>query len=83
MKLKSFSTAMAALSLVATPTLAAAAPVGTPLTQPATEAVDGDNALLGGGAGFFVLLFAVGAIALGVTAGVSNNGDGGTAPTSP
>jgi len=63
-KLKSFYTAVAALSLVATPTIAAAAPVATPLTQPATESVDGDNALAGGG--FIIAAFAVVAIGLGV-----------------
>ncbi|MEG8033634.1 hypothetical protein QP179_19680 [Sphingomonas aurantiaca] len=55
---------MAALSLVAAPSIAAAAPVATPLTQPATESVDGDNALAGGG--FIIAAFAVVAIGLGV-----------------
>ena len=64
MKLKSLYTAVAALSLVAMPTIAAAAPVATPLTQPATESVDGDNALAGGG--FIIAAFAVVAIGLGV-----------------
>lgn len=64
MKLKSLYTAMAALSLVAAPSIAAAAPVATPLTQPATESVDGDNALAGGG--FIIAAFAVIAIGLGV-----------------
>jgi hypothetical protein len=64
MKLKSLYTAMAALSLVAAPSIAAAAPVATPLTQPATELVDGDNALAGGG--FIIAAFAVVAIGLGV-----------------
>ncbi|MES3109506.1 hypothetical protein [Sphingomonas aurantiaca] len=64
MKLKSLYTAMAALSLVAAPSIAAAAPVATPLTQPATESVDGDNALAGGG--FIIAAFAVVAIGLGV-----------------
>jgi hypothetical protein len=63
-KLKSLYTAVAALSLVAMPTIAAAAPVATPLTQPATESVDGDNALAGGG--FIIAAFAVVAIGLGV-----------------
>ena len=80
MKLKAFSTAMAALSLAVAPTVSAAATVQTPLTQPASEVVEGDNALLGGGVAFFILLFSVGAIALGVTAGVSNDAD---APNSP
>lgn len=64
MKLRSFYTAMAALSLVAAPSIAAAAPVATPLTQPATESVDGDNTLAGGG--FIIAAFAVVAIGLGV-----------------
>lgn len=64
MKLKSLYTAMAALSLVAAPSIGAAAPVATPLTQPATESVDGDNALAGGG--FIIAAFAVVAIGLGV-----------------
>ncbi|MEG8052041.1 hypothetical protein QP178_20060 [Sphingomonas aurantiaca] len=64
MKFKSLYTAMAALSLVAAPSIAAAAPVATPLTQPATELVDGDNALAGGG--FIIAAFAVVAIGLGV-----------------
>jgi hypothetical protein len=64
MKLKSLYTAMAALSLVAAPSIAAAAPVATPLTQPATESIDGDNALAGGG--FIIAAFAVVAIGLGV-----------------
>jgi hypothetical protein len=63
-KLKSLYTAVAALSLVAMPTIATAAPVATPLTQPATESVDGDNALAGGG--FIIAAFAVVAIGLGV-----------------
>ena len=64
MKLNSLYTAVAALSLVAAPTIAAAAPVATPLTQPATESIDGDNALAGGG--FIIAAFAVVAIGLGV-----------------
>jgi len=64
MKLKALYTAMAALSLVAAPSIAAAAPVATPLTQPATESIDGDNALAGGG--FIIAAFAVVAIGLGV-----------------
>ena len=64
MNLKALYTAMTALSLVAAPTVAAAAPVATPLTQPATEMVDGDNALAGGG--FMIAAFAVVAIGLGV-----------------
>ena len=60
MKLKGLYTAVTALSLVAAPTIAAAAPIATPLTQPATESVDGENALRGGG--FIVAIIAVAAI---------------------
>jgi len=63
-KLKALYTAMTALSLVAAPTIAAAAPIATPLTQPAAESVDGDNALAGGG--FIVAALAVVAIGFGV-----------------
>ncbi|RYE96556.1 MAG: hypothetical protein EOO77_40760 [Oxalobacteraceae bacterium] len=65
MKFKAFYTAMAALSLVAAPTIAAAAPIATPLTQPATESVDGDNALAGRG-GFLIAALAIVAIGLGI-----------------
>lgn len=64
MKLKALYTAMTALSLAAAPTIAAAAPIATPLTQPATESVDGDNAAAGGG--FVIAALAVVAIGLGV-----------------
>lgn len=60
MKFKGLYTAVTALSLVAAPTIAAAAPVATPLTQPATESVDGDNALRGGG--FIVAIIALAAV---------------------
>ena len=63
-KLKALYTAMTALSLVAAPTIAVAAPVATPLTQPATESVDGDNALAGGG--FLIAALAVVAVGLGI-----------------
>ncbi len=78
MKFKGLYTAMAAVSLIAAPTLAAAAPVATPLTQPATETVDGDNAFAG--TALIILLLAAGAVAAGVAAGTSNTND---APTSP
>jgi hypothetical protein len=87
-KFKALSTAMAALSLVVAPTVAAAQPVVTPLTQqavaqPASETVEGDNALFGGGAGFFVLILAIGAITLGIIAATSGSSRPGSAPTSP
>ena len=79
MKFKSFYTAMTALSLVATPTLAsAAAPVATPLTQPAAESVEGDNAAFRG-TSLIVLLLALTAIGLGIAAAVS----GDSRPNSP
>ena len=64
-KFKAFNTAIAALSLVAAPTVVAAQPIATPLTQPASEKVSGDNAFAGG-AGFIVLIFAVVAVGLGI-----------------
>lgn len=78
MKLKALYTAMTALSLVAAPTIAAAAPVATPLTQPAKESVDGDNALAGGG--FIIAALAVVAVGLGVYVAVDKNDD---SPNSP
>ncbi|WP_332801428.1 hypothetical protein [Sphingomonas sp. PB2P12] len=78
MKLKAFYTAMTALSLVAAPTIAAAAPVATPLTQPAKESVDGDNALAGGG--FIIAALAVVAVGLGIFVAVDKNDD---TPNSP
>ena len=83
MRLKALSTAVAALSLVVAPTVSAATPVVTPLTQqnvaPAAETVAGDNALFGGGAGFFVLVLAIGAITLGILAATKGN----SRPNSP
>ena len=64
MKLKGLYTAVTALSLVAAPTIAAAAPVSTPLTQPAAESVEGDNALRGGG--FIVAILAAAAIIVAI-----------------
>lgn len=72
MKFKGLYTAMTALTLVAAPTLAAAAPIATPLTQPATEAVAGDNAAIEGSS-FIVLFAAVAAIGLGVYVAVDKN----------
>lgn len=72
MKFKGIYTAMTALSLVAAPTIAAAAPVATPLTQPASESVQGDNALAGG-SGIIIAILAVVAIGAGIAAGVSNH----------
>lgn len=77
-KFKAFSTAIAALSLVAAPTIAAAAPVATPLTQPATESVNGDNALAGGG--IFIALLAVAAVAAGIVVVATENNDTATSP---
>lgn len=77
-KFKAFSTALAALSLVAAPTIAAAAPVATPLTQPAAESVDGDNALAGGGV--LIALLAVAAVAAGIVVVASDNNDAATSP---
>jgi hypothetical protein len=76
-KLKVLYGAMAALSLVVAPTLAAAAPVATPLTQPAIESIDGDNALTGGG--YLIAALAVVAIGLGIYAAT----DADDSPNSP
>ncbi len=71
-KFKGIYTALTALSLVAAPTIASAAPVATPLTQPATESVQGDNALAGG-TGFIIAILAVAAIAAGIVAAAKNH----------
>ena len=65
---KAFYTALTAISLVTAPTVAAAAPIATPLTQQASESVDGDNALAGrsGGAGFIIVALAVVFIGIGI-----------------
>ena len=76
-KLKALYTAMTALSLVAAPTIAAAAPVATPLTQPASESVEGDNALAGGG--FLIAALAVVAVGLGIYAAADSDDE----PNSP
>lgn len=78
MKFKGLYTAMTAASLLVAPTLAAAAPIATPLTQPATETVDGDNAFAG--VGVVILILAAGAVAGGIAAATSNTSD---TPTSP
>lgn len=81
MKFKGFYTAMTALTLIAAPTLAAAAPITTPLTQPATETVAGDNELRGTGGSSFVVAFgAVIAIGLGIYIAVDKND---SSPNSP
>lgn len=56
----------------------ASARVSTPLTQPAGETVDGDNALAGGG--FIVAALAVVAVGLGLYVAVDKNDD---TPNSP
>jgi len=76
-KFKGLYTAFAAASLIVAPTLVAAAPIATPLTQSAGETVDGDNAVVG--SGIFIAVLAVGAIAAGAVAAASNN----DSPTSP
>jgi hypothetical protein len=68
-KFKGVYTAITALSLVIVPTMAAAVPVATPLTQPASESVQGDDALVGGGSGFILAILAIAAVAAGIAAG--------------
>ena len=82
MKFKGISAAVAALSLVAMPTLAAAAPVATPLTAPASEQVVGDNAALGG-TGVIVAVLAAAAVVAGIVAAVAQDDDDNDLPTSP
>lgn len=65
MNLKGIFMAMTAFALVAAPTMASAAPVATPLTQPAPETIQGDNALAGG-SGFIVAIFAAAAVIAGI-----------------
>lgn len=82
MKFKGLYTAMTAFSLIAAPTLAAAAPVATPLTQPATETVDGDNAV--SGSSLLIALLAVAAVGAGIAAATSHSNDKSpNAPVSP
>jgi len=78
-KIKAFNTAVAALALIAAPTIAAAQPIATPLTQPAQQSVDGDSALRGGGSGFFVFAIAIVFIGLGIYAAVDSDDE----PNSP
>ena len=78
MKFKAFYTAVAALSLVGAPTIAAAAPIATPLTQPASESVDGDSALAGGGV--LIALLAVAAVGAGIFVVADKSDD---SPNSP
>ena len=80
MKFKGIYAAVTALSLVAAPTLAAAAPIATPLTRPATETVEGDNALVGG-SGIVIAVLAVAAVAAGIYVAVDNDDE--DLPTSP
>lgn len=77
MKLKSFVTGLAALALVATPTLASAAPTAAP--QPAKEQVAGDNEFFGHGGGGIIAILALLAIIAGILAATS----GHNRPTSP
>lgn len=77
--IKAFKTAIAALTLVAAPTIAAAQPIATPLTQPARESVGGENELRGGGPGFFILAIAVVVIGLGIYIAVDKDDE----PNSP
>lgn len=79
MKSKAIYTAMAALSLVTTPMLAAAAPapVTTPLTQRAGASVEDDNALARGG----FIIAALALIAVGI--GIYIAADSDDSPNSP
>ena len=79
MKFKGIYAAVTALSLVAAPTLAAAAPIATPLTQPATESVEGDNAFTG--SAVVIAILAVAAVGAGIYVAVDNDDD--DLPTSP
>lgn len=67
-KLKGLMTAMAAMSLVAAPTMAAAAPATVQTkAQPAIEQIDGDNELAGlGGGGIIVAILAAAAVIVGI-----------------
>lgn len=82
MKLKGICAAMVAMSVVAAPTMAAAAPaatplthtvapVVTPLTQPANEVIDGDNAFFHG-TSLIVLFLAIAAITAGIIAATTH-----------
>jgi hypothetical protein len=78
-KFKGIYAAVTALSLVAAPTLAAAAPIATPLTQPATESVEGENAFTG--SAVIIAILAVAAVGAGIYVAVDNDDD--DLPTSP
>lgn len=78
MKFKGITSALAAVTLVAMPTLAVAAPVATPLTQPAAETVDGDNAVVGGAV--IIGVVATAAIVAGIVVVATENDD---EPNSP
>lgn len=78
MKFKALHTTLVVLSLVVAPTVGAAAPVQTPLTDPAAESIEaGVGASWGSRIPLFVA--AVGAIAAGIASGVS----GDDTPNSP
>jgi hypothetical protein len=79
-KFKGIYAAVTALSLVAAPTLAAAAPIATPLTQPATESVEGENAFTG--SAVIIAILAVAAVGAGIYVAVDND-DNDDLPTSP
>lgn len=75
-KFKTISTLIAALSLGVAPTLAAAQPIATPLTQTASEQVDGDSALRGsgiGGSGFLIAGIAIILIGLAIYVAVDKD----------
>jgi hypothetical protein len=79
-KLKTFNTGLAALSLMVAPAMASAAkPVVTPLTQPASETVGGDSELRGGGSGVIVAVLAV--VLIGLAIYIAQRG--GDRPNSP
>jgi hypothetical protein len=78
-KFKGIYAAVTALSLVAAPTLAAAAPIATPLTQPATESVEGENAFTG--SAVIIAILAVAAVGAGIYVAVDNDDE--DLPTSP
>ncbi len=86
---KTVYTALAALSLVATSTMAAAAtapaPVVTPLTQPASENVAGANQLIGSGIGAVFGVAAVAALVATVVLAIKTGDKGDKPPvvTSP
>ena len=84
MKFKGLYTAITAASLLAVPTLASAAPIATPLTQPAAEKVSGDNAAVEG-SGLIIALAAVAAVGLGIYVAVDKNDTkaSGPVPVSP